>query len=132
MAKFLTPLEVTQRPTDRRWVLLAPLVYKSDLSDLIGTWLIKVPTGFDTDFASVPRLPFMFWFLGGRANHAAVLHDYLYRTAIVTRAQADRVFVEAAGVEGVNWPARWTMWTGLRVGGWAAYDQRHPSNKETS
>ena len=126
MAKFLTPLEVTQRPTDHRWVLLAPLMYKSDL---LGTWIVKVPTGFDTDFASVPRLPFMYWLLGGRANHAAVIHDYLYRTALVTRAEADRVFVEAAEVEGVSWPARWTMWTGLRVGGWTVYDQHHPENR---
>lgn len=125
MAHFLTNLEVATRP-DGRWMLLSPLVYKSDV---LGVGFVSVPGGFDTDFASVPRLPFMYWLLGGRANQAAVIHDYLYRTAIVTRAQADRVFAEAAGVEGVSWLARWTMWTGLRVGGWAAYDQRHPANK---
>lgn len=110
---------------DGRWVLLTPLVY---MSARIG--VVTIPSGFDTDFASVPRLPFMFWLLGDRANHAAVVHDYLYRTAMVSRSDADAVFVEAAEAEGVNWLARWTMWTGLRVGGWWAYDQRHPGNKE--
>lgn len=125
MAHFLTDLEVKAQP-DGRWVLLEPLVYESDV---LGVGYVSVPGGFDTDFASVPRLPLMYWLLGDRANHAAVIHDYLYRTAIVTRGQADQVFVEAAGVEGVNWAARWAMWTGLRMGGWAAYDQRHPGNR---
>ena len=129
MAKFLTPLEVTQRPTDRRWVLLAPLVYKSDLSDLIGTWIIKVPSGFDTDFASVPRLPFMFWFLGDRGHAAATVHDYLYRTTQVTRAVADRVFQEALRADGMGSIPAWLMWTGVRVGGWTSYSHRHPENR---
>ena len=128
LAKFLTKLEVQSRD-DGRWILLNPLVYQSDIPEV---WMVTVPAGFDTDFASVPRLPFMFWLLGDRADHAATIHDYLYRMARVSRALADRTFVEAAGVEGVSWLARWTMWTGLRVGGWAAYDQRHPSNKETT
>ncbi len=128
MAHFLTDLEVKAQP-DGRWVLLVPLVYKSDVP---GVGYVSVPGGFDTDFASVPRLPFMYWLLGDRANHAAVIHDYLYRTALVPRATADQVFREAAAVEGVNVVARWAMWGGIRIGGWAAYDQRHPSNKEST
>ena len=123
MAHFLGNLEVTKR--DGRWRLLAPLVYRSDL---MGP--VVVPSGFDTDFASVPRFPFMFWFLGDRGHAAAVVHDYLYRTATVGRAKADAVFEEALKAEGdMGWFGRQAMWFGVRIGGWASYDQRHPENK---
>ena len=125
MAKFLSPLEVTQRP-DGRWVLLAPFIYRSDIAGVGG---IHVPTGFDTDFASVPRLPFMFWLLGDRGHKAAVIHDYLYRTALVSRAMADRAFHEALQVSGEDSVSSWLMWTGVRVGGWASYDTWHPGNR---
>ena len=127
LAKFLTTLEVARRPTGR-WVLLVPLVYRSDIPGVGVDGVLRVPTGFDTDFASVPRLPFMFWLLGDRGHAAAVVHDYLYRTAIVTRATADRVFHEALRADGEDAVSSWLMWTGVRVGGWAAYDQRHPEN----
>ena len=125
MAKFQTPLEVTRRP-DGRWVLLSPLVYHSDLREIGG---VHVPTGFDTDFASVPRLPFMFWLLGDRGHPAAVVHDYLYRKAIVTRSVADAVFYEALRVDGEGMISAFLMWTGVRMGGWVSYDQRHPENQ---
>ncbi len=107
-------------------MLLIPLVYKSDI---LGGWTVKVPTGFDTDFASVPRLPFLFWFLGDRGHPAAVVHDYLYRTAQVSRAMADRVFQEALRADGMDWASTWLMWAGVRVGGWVTYSHRHPENR---
>ena len=124
MSHFTTPLRVWKRP-DQRWELIDELIYQSDR---VG--LITVPKGFDTDYASVPRLPLMFWFLGDRGHSAAVVHDYLYRTAEVARSQADAVFEEALEAEGeMSWFGRQAMWLGVRVGGWAAYDQRHPENK---
>jgi hypothetical protein len=123
VSHFSTNLQVWKRP-DGRWELIDRLVYHSDLAGVI-----EVPAGFDTDYASIPRLPFMFWLLGDTVHSAAVVHDYLYRTAEVSRAKADRVFVEACEVEGSGWLSRWTMWSGLRVGGWTSYDQRHPENK---
>ena len=74
--------------------------------------IIEVPAGFETDFASVPRL---FWRVvppWGRYSPAAVVHDYLYHTGKVSRLAADRVFLElmaALGVPactGVSGPSR--------------------------
>lgn len=86
---------------------------------------MAAPTGFVTDFASIPRLPFVYWLLGGRASKAAVIHDLLYRKGIgVTRAQADEVLIEAMEVTGqAKWRQR-LVWRGLRIGGGSSYQQR--------
>lgn len=123
-ARFLDPLQVARE--GGRWRLLGRLRYESAL--LKRT--VAVPAGFDTDFASVPRLPFMFWFLGARVYAPAVIHDFLYRTACESRADADAVFYEAMDAAREVGPiARWIMWAGVRVGGHWSYDQRHPENQ---
>jgi len=58
--------------------------------------LITVPAGFETDYASVPRLPLMWLIAGDVAHEAAVLHDFLYRIHSlpdVDRKQADECFL---------------------------------------
>jgi hypothetical protein len=122
--KFYDDLRVAKR-ADGRWVLLDPITYYG----VPGIGNITVPEGFDTDFASVPRLPFMFMLLGDRADYAAVLHDYIYRNAQYSRDIADAAFRWVAEQEGMGWLARWAMWSGLRIGGYWSYDQRHPENK---
>lgn len=106
-----------------RWVLLAPLVYTTKAGERI-----VVPVGFDTDFASVPRLPFMFWFFGDRAHAAAVIHDYLYRLRDRSRAEADAIFLEAMEASGIGFFSRMAMYYGVRAGGswtWADAKKGH-------
>jgi len=120
-AQFLSPLQVEQIDKDD-WKLLAPLRFYSAVLDRE----IIVPKGFVTDFASVPRLPFIYWFTGGLAQAAAVIHDWLYRTetAFLTRAQADAVLAEAMAASGY-WKIRsWFMWAGVRIGGYWSYETR--------
>ncbi len=119
--QFLSPLQVEEISKDN-WQLLAPLRFYSAVLDRE----ITVPEGFVTDFASVPRLPFIYWFAGDTVRKAAVIHDWLYRTAAVqvTRAEADAVFAEAIEALGY-WKARqWFMWAGVRVGGYWSYAPR--------
>ena len=40
--------------------------------------LIKISAGFKTDFCTVPRLPFVYWFLGNMGKAAGLIHDALY------------------------------------------------------
>lgn len=96
------------------WVLTAPLVYLSDAARRV----ITVPAGFRTDLASVPRWPLAYWLTGGTADAAAVVHDYLYSTRLVSRAVADAVLREASAVSGVPWWRRGLMWAAVRVAGW--------------
>ena len=72
------------------WRLIAPLVFGARN----GT-TYTVPTGFSCDFASVPRIPVIYALYGNRAHRPAVLHDYLCRTGIVLRREADDLFYEA-------------------------------------
>jgi hypothetical protein len=114
---------------DGRWRLLEDFVYHSDV---VGS--IIVPAGFVTDFASVPRVPVAFWFVGDTAHLAAVVHDYLYSTGIFPKATADRVFLEAMAVTGIPHWRRWLMYLGVRWGGglaWETYRRGLPQPKRT-
>lgn len=115
MAKFLTDL-VVECVTDDKWRLTEPLVYESDIT---GT--ITVFPGFETDFASVPRLPIVYMLVGNKAHLPAVVHDYLYRYAVVPRKTADEVFLEAMNVCGIWSWRRYPMFWAVRLFGGACY-----------
>lgn len=94
-----------------------PLVYKSEIASTI----IKVPAGFVTDLASIPRLPFVYLILNGLADEAGVVHDYLYSIGMFSRALSDKVLYEACLVTGVaTWKAS-AIYAGVRVGGASHY-----------
>ncbi len=112
------------------WVLAEPLDYK------VNGDSITVPAGFTTDFASTPR--FLWWLLPphGRYSAAAIVHDRLYhvgglalhptRTSYVkvySRAEADRVFLEAMESLGVLLGVRYAMWAAVRLFGWRAWSK---------
>ena len=101
------------------WRLLRDLEYHSEL---LGETIV-VPAGFDTDFASVPRLPLAWLLVGGKADEAAVVHDMLYSTQRYPRATADAVFQEAIQVLGYSGLTSTLMYTGVRAGGWFAWDK---------
>lgn len=126
-SKFLTPLAVIQ-VTETDWRLETPLVYWSEMLDR----QLVVPSGFITDFASVPRLPFIYWFAGGATEAPAVLHDWFYRTCNeeVTREQADALLYEAIVARGYSRLRGWLMWAGVRVGGYWSYQTRSKKSTE--
>lgn len=113
------------------WRLTCPLVYYSDIAGLI-----VVPSRFETDFASVPRLPVIWLMTGDTAHPAAVLHDYLYSAGgmaladhqlmptRVSRQIADAVFDEAMAVSGAPWWRRKAMWLAVRIAGKAFYQEQ--------
>ncbi len=77
--------------------------------------IIKVPKGFRTDFASIPRPLRVILSPIGRHGKAAVVHDYLCEYGDVTRKQADEVFLEAMGVLNVGWLKKKVMYRGVRA-----------------
>ena len=66
--------------------------------------VVEVPAGFETDFASVPRLPVAYWLTGDTAHAAATVHDYMVRHRTTNSAEwrdAAHVFAEAMTAEQV-------------------------------
>lgn len=115
MSPFRRPLNL-EYIDGRTWLVTEDFTYTRPTG-----WGIKVPAGFVTDFASVPRF---FWRLlppTGEYGKAAVVHDYLYRYGTVTRAEADRVFLEAMAELGVSRFTRKVMYRAVRLFGAAAY-----------
>jgi hypothetical protein len=111
-AEFRSMLDTRLMP-DGSWTLRRDLVYAS----VVAKTVYRVPKGFNTDFASVPRLPFVYLATGNTAHAPAVVHDFLYRTGAAERTLADAVFREAMQVTNVPAWRSWVMWAGVRVAG---------------
>lgn len=117
MAKFLSELDAKLLDDDKIWVLDSPLIYESDI---VGR--IEVPKEFETDFASVPRIPLVYEAFGDRAHREAVLHDWCYRIdAGVSFEDANRVFLEAMAARGKPFYVRYPMYIGVCIGGFPSF-----------
>jgi len=113
---------VTLRPDDsgRQFRVLDEFVVLCNI-DRRGV-VVKVPAGFDTDLASVPRVLWSWMPPTGRYLRAAIVHDWLYKTATMPRKTADRIFHALMIRFGVG-PARARlMYSAVRVGGRGAWE----------
>lgn len=99
------------------WQLTEDLLYYSAIAEEI----IRVPTRFQTDFASVPRLPIIWWIYGGLMQRPAVVHDWIYHKRLYPRRKGDRIFQEAIEVEGGGLIAQQGMYAGVRAFGFPFY-----------
>lgn len=80
----------------------------------------RIPAGFSSDLDSVPRLPYAYLWLKDFARASALLHDYLY-TGVVPRNLADKEFLRAMKLEGVDLVRRGMLYFGTRLFGWISY-----------
>lgn len=119
MSSFTDPLILEQLPDGEHWRTTRHLEYHAGAED--SQEVYTVPEGFVTDGASIPQ--FAWGIVGhplGLYAAAAVLHDWLYRTAPVCRLRADELLLEAMAVLGVGWIRRRTIYRAVRwFGGWA-------------
>lgn len=97
---------------------------------------IAIPDGFQCDFCSVPRLPFIYSKWGDKAHHEGTLHDYCYRADCeiydkvlkrwvigMPRAEADALFCKAILLRGYGKDIAYPMWLAVRLGGWPHYQK---------
>ena len=106
------------------WIVKRPFSYH--VGSRYSNFKIKIPYGFKTDLASIPR---PFWAIlppdGFGYMKPAILHDYLYQSKMVSRAQADGIFLEAMTVLGVNPFVRGIIHSAVRLFGWLGYDKNN-------
>lgn len=102
---------VVEEVADGLWKLSADLVYAGKREEF------TIPAGFQTDFASVPRL--FTWLVptSGRYTKAAVVHDWLLEEKRVSRCDADGIFRRIMRELGVPVVRRWVMWSAVRLAG---------------
>jgi hypothetical protein len=117
------PLRVELLPNGISAILVRPFIVRCKSGRIV-----EVPAGFQTDFASVPRA---FWRLippWGPYSPAAVVHDYLYTTGLVSRAEADKIFLEL--MKRLDVPAwkRNVMYWAVRMAGASRYTMAKTCN----
>ena len=93
-------------------------------------WRVTVRTGFHTDGASIPRV---FWRIIGHPFAGdyvgpAVIHDALYQSEATDRATADGILYALLRANGVGKCRAWTIYTAVRLGGWAAWNNRNEAD----
>jgi hypothetical protein len=89
---------------------------------------LTIPDGFWTDLASIPR--FLHSILSPLEEHirASVLHDYLYykqelNFEPITRAFADKCFLDGMKTCGTDKIKRYTMYYAVRSFGWMPWNK---------
>jgi hypothetical protein len=115
---FVTPVRVVLTQ-DKKWPYMVDGGFEYHTKIKKQCWSIKIDHGFLTDFASVPRIPFVFSMFGDLhgTRGAAVIHDACYRHALFSRKESDDIFLEAMLVSGASrWKAR-IMYYAVRVFG---------------
>jgi hypothetical protein len=121
-------------------------VHFTDVDGSLGDFLLEVDLVFlDADFkmwlvpkGSISDLSSFPWFVRvvtpvTTLSKAPWLHDHLYRTQPkgVCRKQADRLYQQGAIAEGMSKAAAYTLYAGLRVGGWLTWRKHRRSRSES-
>jgi len=130
MAKFLTPLRAKMIRRKKSWFLgvrdyhklIEPLCfeYHSALCLPGDAMRIYIPSGFETDYSTIPK-PFR-PLVGDPTptNRPGAMHDFLYSVR-AGRWYADCMFHLALRSEGVpKWKAN-AMYSAVRLFGWIPY-----------
>lgn len=105
-------------------------ILTQDFHAFSGPLKIVVPNGFITDFASIPWGIRAFVHVFEEHMRGAVIHDWLYYNGTVTRKQADQTFYHVMRSTGVSWHRARAMFSGVRVGGWAAWNNHRKRERD--
>lgn len=119
MSSFTTPLRGEFNNDMTLFTLTEPFEFYD-----VGGKRYRVPSGFMTDFASIPSYLRFILPATGRHGKAAVLHDWLYTCGCVSRFRSDWVFLRAMRVLGVGKIKRRLMYVMVRRFGAKHYKSR--------
>lgn len=81
--------------------------------------------GYMIDLATLPRILWPVFPPHGRYTKAAIIHDWLYDNALRTKAEADRIFLDAMEVLKVPCWRRWVIYCAVRIFGRGNYGKNN-------
>lgn len=121
--KRLSNLDTRRLPDGRRMLLV-------DLVMVIDDVRYVVPRGLVTDYSSVP-FGLRWACHWTRVDIAGVVHDWLYKSAYLTRRDADRIWREVAlaGKRRAHPVQGYGGWLLLRIGGWYAWEMHRLNDR---
>jgi hypothetical protein len=93
---------------------------------------VTIRRGFETDGVSAPWLvrPWYPRFADEKYHGPALIHDALYSAQLTTRAEADRLFLEAMERTHAVWLKRHLAWAAVRIGGRRQWRRETPISIE--
>ena len=99
-------------------------------TNVIPGHLLEVNAGFRFDGASIPR---PFWLTTGtpmtpRYQAAALVHDALYASELLSRKDIDDLFRFCLRADGVGWYTANKMWLGVRLAGGFVWANHTPQS----
>lgn len=101
---------------DNSWIVQEPLIWECD------KYQVMVLKGFDFDFASIPKIITNILPKSGQEyDRAACLHDALYASRWLPKAECDRLFYDAMIEDGVSKYRAWSMYQAVKWFGHSAY-----------
>lgn len=95
---------------------------KVQLTEQMFVGKFYIPRGFISDGGSIPRL---FWRLfsplDGRYLAYYIQHDFIYKTGMRQRKDADIILRKGLEKGGMNFIGRWAVYFSVRAFGWLHY-----------
>jgi hypothetical protein len=107
---------------DPMWFLTKPVTWTPDPAQSVQFASVEVPSGFVSDFASIPKI---FWSIlprNGEYLYAALIHDFLYWTQMRPKATADDIFRLAMQDFGISIIVINVIYEAVQLVGQAAWD----------
>lgn len=127
MSQFTEALLVSPLADGKTWVIRGPFSY--DVGFEGSEDKVVITEGFETDFASIPRLLWIIYPKWGKYGNAAVVHDWLYWDQPRTRKEADDIMLEGMNVLDVSGWQKYPIYWAVRLFGWFAW-KRNRWDKE--
>lgn len=125
MSKFKNQLIVKVPLDGRDRELVEPLRY---FSEYANKELVALK-GMKTDYGSIPKILHSVLSPTGKPTYAYVIHDMLYQDGIYSKKVSDKILDEAMKILGTGWFKRKTIMTGLKIGGWVAWNKYRKKDK---
>lgn len=92
---------------------------------------VTVPSGFITDFNSVPRILWA-WFAPWECPEAGVVHDYLYQFPFdLSRSDIDTIHRKIMIFQQERSSKARMAWLGIRAGGWKPWNKYRKREGDT-